>query len=114
MKCWRNFKVEALGVMYLFLTAILAVKNNLAISFWEVYIAEKTPNPKAAHLLKFLLSFQVQLSKGALCRHLRNWPWTAKSQTELHIVWNQTSPLKMSTCSFYVILFVNHGKQKGK
>lgn len=65
MKCWRNFKVEALGIIYLFLTAILAVKNNLRISFWEVYIAEKNPNWKAGHMLKFLLRSWVQVSEGA-------------------------------------------------
>lgn len=43
--------IEALGVIYLFITDILAVKNNLRIGFREVYIAEKTPNPKAAQLI---------------------------------------------------------------
>lgn len=57
--------IEAFGVIYLFITDILAVKNNLRISFREVYIAGKNPNPKAAHMLKLLLSSQMQLSKGA-------------------------------------------------
>lgn len=82
MKHWRNFKVEALGIIYLFLTAILAVKNNLRISFGEVYIAEKNLKPKSCSYAKIPL----ELQSTALCRHLRNWPWTAKSQTELHIV----------------------------
>lgn len=43
--------IEALGVIYLFITDILAVKNNLRIGFREVSIAEKTPNPKAAQLI---------------------------------------------------------------
>lgn len=67
----KKFQVEALGVMYL--TAILAFKNNLRTSIWEVYIAEKDPNPKAAHTLKFLLSSQVRLFEGGpFCRHVRN------------------------------------------
>lgn len=45
MKCWTNFKVEVLGVIYLFLTAILAVKNNLRISFGFIQ-QEKTQTQK--------------------------------------------------------------------
>lgn len=114
MERWRNFKVKALGLTDLFTRAILAVKNNPSISFWEVYIAGKNPNPKAVHMLKFLLSFQEQLSEGAPLQACEKWTLDWQSKTELHTMWNQTSPLKMSTCSFDIILFVNHGKKKGK
>lgn len=75
IKCYgtlKKFQGRSLGVIYLFITAILAVKNNVRISFWEVYIAGKNPNPKAAHILKFLLSSQVSCVRVLLCRHVRN------------------------------------------